>query len=93
MEIPRPPIWNLFFLPFGIEKWGSGGEETSSPPRLRKREEGALGERFLPLLNAGGRVGFATLSLSPLHSSGTSDTPHLARALRALASGGALFPS
>ena len=43
-----PIVWNAFFLSSGREKWGSGGEETSSPPRLQKREVGVPGEGFLP---------------------------------------------
>jgi len=48
----------------------------------RKRKPERRGESML-----------ADARTSPLHSSGTSDSPHQARSLCSLASGGALFPS
>jgi len=64
METLGPPIWNAFCSSIGTEKWGSGGEETSSPPRLRKREVGAPGEGFL---HPPGVVSVCNSVCQPLH--------------------------
>ena len=43
-----PIVWNSFCSSLGTEKWGSGGEETSSSPGLQKREVGVPGAGFFP---------------------------------------------
>ena len=77
MEIPKPPIWNLFCPSLGTEKWGSGGEETSSPPYLQKREVGVPGAGFFPppALSAPYELAYASpfTNYSGVGSGGTSN--------------------